>query len=86
MGDRSTESSFRGLLGKRWHSTERLTINVYRLSLACATALGFGRRRHINGVLSPLSLSLPLLLCCRFLPLCVLNCEIGVIFDAFFVK
>lgn len=44
--DRSTESSFRGLLGKRRHSTERLTINVYRLSLACATALDFARCRH----------------------------------------
>ena len=40
IGDR-LETLPRGLLGKRRHSTERLTINVYRLSLACATSLGF---------------------------------------------
>ena len=51
IGDR-LETLPRGLLGKRRHSTERLTINVYRLSLACAAALGFERCRHGNDVCS----------------------------------
>ena len=37
IGDR-LETLPRGLLGKRRHSTERLTINVYRLSLLGRTS------------------------------------------------